>query len=78
MNTLHLCAKILLTLSFIFSFSATSSSAIFAIESTLIVEPKTLILSVSMGVLAIKMLAFSTRFGWWTPTLNKDIWHHER
>lgn len=67
MNTLHLWFKILLTLSFIFSFSASSKSAIRAIESTLMVDPNTLILSVSMGVLANKMVAFSMRFGWWTP-----------
>jgi len=28
----------------------------------------TLILSVSIGVLAMSILAFSTRFGWLTPT----------
>ena len=30
-------------------------------------EPKTLILSVSMGVFAIRILAFSTRWGWCIP-----------
>ncbi len=38
-----------------------------AILSTLTLEPKTLILSVSIGVLAIRILAFSTRCGWCIP-----------
>uniref|UniRef100_A0A2M4D3C5 Putative secreted protein n=1 Tax=Anopheles darlingi TaxID=43151 RepID=A0A2M4D3C5_ANODA len=67
MNTLMLCPRILSTFSFIFSFSATSRSAILLIESTLIDDPNTLILSVSIGVLAIRMRAFLTVFGWWTP-----------
>lgn len=70
-KTLHLCASILFTLSFIFSFSATSSSAILAIESTLMVEPNTLILSVSIGVLAMRIFAFSNLLGWCTPTLKR-------
>lgn len=50
------------------TFSASSSSAILAVESTLTFDPNTLILSVSMEVFATRILAFSNRLGWLTPT----------
>ena len=55
------------TLSFIFSFSASSSSATLATLSTFTLEPNTLILSVSMGVFAIRIRAFSIFWGCRTP-----------
>lgn len=115
MKQLIPCFRIRSTFSFIFSFSASSISATFAVESTRTLEPKiwhkhtlilqsntnrsckntklwipptwesaspqgsrkrqvehelrlcTLILSVSMPVLAIRILTFSILFGWFTP-----------
>ena len=61
------CETILATFAFILSFSAVSISATFAIESTRTREPKILILSVSMAVLAMSTRAFSMRLGCPTP-----------
>ena len=60
---LMLCFSIKSALFLIFSFSAT-----LAVDSTRTFEPNTFILSVSMAVLAMRMRAFSRRFGWLTPT----------
>mmetsp|Transcript_7021 Transcript_7021/g.7135 ORF Transcript_7021/g.7135 Transcript_7021/m.7135 type:complete len:222 (-) Transcript_7021:141-806(-) len=53
----------------IFCFSASSISATLVILSTRTLDPYILILSVSMGVLAIMIFAFSTLLGWPTPKL---------
>ena len=50
------------------TFSACSNSATLAVECTRTFEPNTLILSVSIAVLAMRIRAFSMRFGWFTPT----------
>ena len=44
-----------------------------AVDSTAILEPKTLILSVSIGVFATRIFAFSIRFGWFTPIFFSKI-----
>ena len=69
MKQLMSCLRMAWTFSFIFSFSATSIWATLATESTLTLDPNTLILSVSMGVLAKRILAFSILLGWPTPML---------
>ena len=65
MKTLQLCWRILSTLSFIFSFSANSNSATLATESTRTREPNIFTLSVSIGVFAIRIRAFSMRSACW-------------
>ena len=60
---LMLCFSIKSALFLIFSSSAT-----LAVDSTRTFEPNTFILSVSVAVLAMRMRAFSRRFGWLTPT----------
>uniref|UniRef100_A0A6B0U3W8 Putative secreted protein n=1 Tax=Ixodes ricinus TaxID=34613 RepID=A0A6B0U3W8_IXORI len=67
MNTEMLCFRIWSTFSFILTFSASSISAMAATDSTRTRLPNTFTLSASIGVLAIRMRAFSTRLGWCTP-----------
>ena len=62
--TLRMSTAILCT----HTFSACSNSATLAVECTRTFEPNTLILSVSIAVLAMRIRAFSMRFGWFTPT----------
>mmetsp|Transcript_49243 Transcript_49243/g.118341 ORF Transcript_49243/g.118341 Transcript_49243/m.118341 type:complete len:292 (+) Transcript_49243:748-1623(+) len=62
-------SMIFLHLAAIFAFSAASISATWSMDDTLTRDPYSFTLSVSMGVLAIRMVAFSMRLGWPTPTV---------
>ena len=69
MKTFISYLQIFSTFSFILSFSACSISAKLLMSLVLTRDPKTLILSVSIAVLANKTRAFSTRRGWFCPGL---------